>query len=65
MWKLFKNKNTWEIYIFFEKSIGMWIYLAIAIWQYVGQHEWGKPLNQIMMDYSIPKLVFLSSVLNF
>ena len=34
--------------IIFYKSIGVWIYLVVAIWQYVGQHEWGKPLNQMM-----------------
>ena len=53
-----KIHNLWKVNM--NASKGPYGYLDASNWQYYGdQHEWGKPLYQIMMDYSYTKLVFM------
>ena len=40
--------NFWKVYISVDK--GPYMYLDVVIWQF---GEWGKPLNQMILYYSI------------
>ena len=41
---------------------GQFGYLDASIWQYGGLYEWEKPLQNMMMDYSVHKVSFLNFI---
>ena len=55
-----KIHNFWKVNMSANQNTEYIRYLYVDIWQYGGQHKLGKPLNKMLIDYSINTVCLLN-----